>query len=625
MNLPIHLIKQAEHHIEQRNFPQAEALCLQILDLNPNDHAVCFMLGMVRLQQGDSTTAIEYLKKAIALECRIARYHYNLGVVIMQTGNIDAAYQSYKQATTLQPDYLLAWFNKAVIRHNQGQYEEAVTLYNTVLNLNPNHTGALNNLGGIYYMRGQYEETLRYYQAVVTLTPQSAGALSNLAAVLKDLNQLDKAISLLKQAVALPSCPADIHSNLLFNLHYDKSQDSTSLYSAHLEWAKRHETPLLAKQQPHKNSREPERRLHIGYVSGDFRSHPVGFFLFGALACHNASLYKIHCYSTTEAPDSATAQLQQFADIWHDIRGMDDAKVAQLIHNDQIDILVDLSGHTAGNRLTVFARKPAPIQVSWLGYFNTTGMKSIDYFITDPLHTPTQAEQWFTEEIIRLPEGYMSYTPASHAPAVSPAPCLKNGYVTFGCFNNTSKINAEVIALWAGILTRTPNARLVLKAKALGDSRMQESYWQAFASHGIARERIDLRGWSYHSDMLQEYQDIDIALDPFPFSGGLTSCDTLWMGVPIITLAGEWIVSRQTASYLAQLGLHELITGNKASYIDLATSLAHNRDRLLTLRQGLRERMAASPLCNARRFAAHVEAAYRDMWRKWCEEDDSML
>lgn len=614
------LQEQAEHHIKNRNFPQAEALCLQILGLTPENHATYFMLGMVRLQQGDPTTAITYLKKAIALECRIARYHYNLGVVIMQTGKAEDAYQSYEQATALQPDYLLAWFNKAVIRHNQGRYEEASLLYNTVLRLSPNHTGALNNLGGIHYMHGQYDEALRYYQAVAALTPQNAGALSNLAAVLKDLNQLDKAISLLKQAASLPTCPADIHSNLLFNLHYDKSQNSASLYAAHLEWAKRHETPLLATQQPHTNSREPERRLHIGYVSGDFRSHPVGFFLFGALACHNASQYKIHCYSTTEAPDSATLQLQQFADIWHDIRGMDDANVAKLIHHDQIDILVDLSGHTAGNCLTVFARKPAPIQVSWLGYFNSTGMTSIDYFISDPVHTSTQAEQWFTEKVIRLKEGYMSYTPASHAPSVSPAPYLKKGYVTFGCFNNASKINAEVIALWAAILTRTPHARLVLKAKALGDSRMQESLRQAFAAQGINGDRIDLRGWSYHSDMLQEYQDIDIALDPFPFSGGLTSCDTLWMGVPIITLAGEWIVSRQTASYLTQLGLHELITGDKASYIDLATSLAHNKEKLLTLRQGLRERMAASPLCNAPRFAAHIEAAYRDMWRKWCDE-----
>lgn len=613
------LRQRALHHLQKQQLPEAEQLFRQILSLSPKDDDALFMLGMIYYNKKSYKEALTLISKALQLSTTNPRYYYNLGVVWRDYGDITKALACFTRATELKPDYTAAYFNKGVIEHNAGNYDVALAAYRQVIMLEPNHQGAHNNIGGICYFLGRYNEAIEAYQHLLHLAPNDAGALNNLAIVLKDMNRPEESTALLEKATSLAGDQSYVYSNLICNLHYDPKQDRNSLFAAHKEWNTRYGAPLQYHITRHDNDRTLGRILNIGYVSGDFRAHPVGFFLMKSLIYRNKDQIKLHCYSTSKTSDNVSTQIQKHSDCWRDISALDDAQAAALIRKDAIDILVDLSGHTADNRLSLFARKPAPIQASWLGYFNTTGLYTIDYFISDFTHAPQGYEQWFTETLIRMPDCYMCYTPPKDAPTPVPAPVLTNGIITFGCFNNISKINNDVITLWATILHKVPHSRLVLKSKALNNPDIQHYYHDAFATHGITPDRIILQGWSAHKELLREYLTIDIALDPFPFSGGLTSCETLWMGIPIITYAGEWIVSRQTASYLTQIGLSALIADNKTSYIDLAVHLSHNTAALSSLRHNLRERMAASPLCDGKRFAANLEAAYREMWQRYIQ------
>ena len=370
--------------------------------------------------------------------------------------------------------------------------------------------------------------------------------------------------------------------------------------------------------RPHANPRDPGKALNIGYVSADFRRHPVGFFLAPVLARHDRRRFSVSCYSGRGLADDLTERLKAGADAWRSVGGLSDEALATAIRDDGIDVLVDLSGHTAGNRLTAFALRPAPVQVSWLGYFNTTGMKAIDYVLMDAETVPEGAERWFTEEVIHLPAGRFCYGPPEDAPPVAPPPVEERGRVTFASFNNLTKVGAEVVGLWARILDALPSSRLVLKWRSLGDAAVRDRYQAWFAAEGIEPNRIELQGASPHAEMLAAYGGVDVALDPFPFSGGVTSCEALWMGVPVVTWPGARPVSRQTAGFLRALGLAELIAADREDYVAIAAGLARDRDGLTALRAGLRARMAASPLCDGVRFTRHLEAAYRDMWRRWC-------
>ena len=419
-----------------------------------------------------------------------------------------------------------------------------------------------------------------------------------------------------EEAIATGVC-----SNLLVCMNYLPDADPAPLYTEHLSYAARYAAPLSDEIGVHQNTREPERRLRIGYVSADLRRHPTGYFLESVLAAHDPGQVEISCYSDTSTGDEITARLKASCSHWHDCAGLDDATLASRIRDDGIDILVDLSGHTAGNRLLVFARKPAPVQVAWLGYFNTTGLDSIDYGLWDSITVPAGSERWFSEKVVRLPHSRFCYTPPEYAPAVAPPPLLEKGYVTYGCFNNLAKLTPEVITLWAGLLQRVPGAHLILKWGSFKDTGVQRRYREMFQQHGIDPARIDLRGASPHGEMLAEYGDMDIALDPFPFSGGLTSCEALWMGVPVVTLAGELPVSRQTMGFLTLVGLSDLAATDLEQYLAIASELGRDTARLQNLRLSLRHTMQASPLCDAVTFTRNLEAAYRSMWRTWCAKE----
>jgi predicted O-linked N-acetylglucosamine transferase (SPINDLY family) len=404
------------------------------------------------------------------------------------------------------------------------------------------------------------------------------------------------------------------HSNYLYCLNFDPDCGPQTIFDEHRAWAARHADPLTAAAVPHAPDRSPDRRLRIGYVSPHFRDHAVNFFTEPILASHDHTQFEVFCYSDVARADDTTRRLQGYADHWRPIHGQGHEQVSRLIRADQIDILVDLTGHIGENRMPVFARKPAPVQVTYIGYQNTTGMLAMDYRLTDAYADPPgQTEPWHTERLERLPQTFFVYQPNALAPEVGPLPALARGYVTFGSFNNFAKVTPEVLKTWAEILTRVPASRLVVLADM--QPSLAGHLREAFAAHGIAAERLELVNRLPRPKYLELIAGVDVALDPFPFNGHTTTCDCLWQGVPVVTLSGQTYVSRFGGSGLKTLGLSKLIAASREHYQEIALALAGDLSRLAKLRAALRERMAASPLLDFAGFTRNLEAAYRRMWR----------
>ncbi len=448
---------------------------------------------------------------------------------------------------------------------------------------------------------------------MLRVNPKDATAYNNLGTLAKDLGHQDEAVEYYRQALSLAPERVDIHSNLLFMLSYNLILAPRPLLEAHREWDRQHAFPEH-QHYHHQTADEREKRLRIGYLSPDFRRHPVSFFFEPLLTGHDRRIVEVICYAEVAQPDEVTTRLQKQADGWRFIHGHSDEQVARMIHEDGIDILVDLAGHTAGNRLRVFSCKPAPIQASYLGYCATTGLAAMDYWISDTVLTPDDSPEQASESLIRLPRCWLCYQPPADAPMVS----VRGGAgepVTFGSFNHLAKLTPKVIALWSRILQQTPGSILLLKTRQLADPAIREETTARFATEGITAERLQLLPAS--ADYLQDYGVVDIALDPFPRTGGATTVDALWMGVPVITLAGERFIARQGASLLGALGLDSLIATGPEDYVDKTVELAQNHGLRHQLRQQLRDRMAHSELCDGPGLAQALESCYRDMWKAY--------
>ena len=413
---------------------------------------------------------------------------------------------------------------------------------------------------------------------------------------------------------------ADAHSNLLF-LHSFRSDQPAELLMSDARGYGHLVARRAATCRAWENSPVGERCLRVGLVSGDFQSHPVGYFvegIVGALASHFSDRIELFAYPSHYRTDALTERIKGCCRGWYSAVGLSDEHLARRIREDRIDILIDLSGHTAHNRLPMFAWKPAPVQVSWLGYFATTGVAEIDYFIADPWTLPKSEEAYFTEKVWRLPETRLCFAPPEVEVAVSELPALNNGYVTFGCFNNLTKMNDAVVALWSQILLLVPESRLLLKSWRLSQTSVQQSVISRFAAHGIGGHRLVLEGASPRAQYLAAYNRVDIALDPFPFTGGATSAEALWMGVPVLTLAGDRLVSRQGVGLLANAGLPDWISVDADDYVRRAVLHVGDLRHLAVLRRELRQKVLTSPLFDSTRFARHFEAALRGMWTQWC-------
>jgi protein O-GlcNAc transferase len=587
-NLTMVEIERAIEHQKAGQLQQAEAIYRQILAREPGNPQALHLLGVIALQEGQHGVAQKLIEQAI----------------------------------TLKPDYGEAYNNLGLVLQNQGRMQDAARAFRRALELTSADPEILINLGNVFRVRGDLGDAAAAYKQALVLAPDFALAHSNLGTTYMAQGAYDEAVACFKQALTHDASYTDAHSNLFQAMHYAPGFDAEALYAEARRWASVHAEALTARAPAHTNDRSPNRRLRIGYVSSDLRQHPVGFFFAPVFAHHDKEAFELIGYAGVGHPDALTAQCQACADRWHEVTALSDEALAERIRTDCIDILVDLSGHTRGHRLLTFARKPAPVQVTAGGHYDTTGMTAIDYLISDCFHTPAGAERYFSEALIRLPHDYICYAPPEYAPAVAPSPLARHGYVTFGCFNNLAKVTPEVIALWAKILKALPGARLRLQTRELGDSATGARYHALFKEAGVATSRIELHGHLPHRQLLEAYGEIDIALDPFPYSGGLTTCEALWMGVPVITLTGNTFAGRHSTSHLSNVGLPELITTTPEAYVATALALAQDPQRLATLRQGLRERMAASPLCDAKGYTRDLEAAYRGMWRKYCEASE---
>lgn len=505
-----------------------------------------------------------------------------------------------------------------------GRPAEAARAYREALRADPAHCDATLTLANLLHAHGLLNESGRLYSAILARDPDDVRALNNQANVLRDAGLVPQALAIQRRAVGLEHERDALHSNLLNTLQYLPDVDATTLASTAREWgrmsmdkAERRLGHRPERPRPVERDRPP---LRVGYVSADFWMHAVGLFARSVIMMHDTRRVVPHLYANGGRRDALSAQLRGTVEAkggrWREVAGLDDASLAKQIRDDGIDILIDLTGHTASSRIAMFAFRPCPVQISWLGYYATTGSPAVDFVILDPWHAPPGTERQFTETILRLPHNRFCFTPVDGTPPVGPPPESVRGHLTFGSFNNTAKLNQRVLETWTRILGAVPGSRLVLKWRTFSDGEYAASVRGFFTSRGIAADRIDLRGASPHPEMLAQYGDLDIALDPFPFTGGHTSCEALWMGVPIVTLPQERVVSRQTLSFLAAIGLQQMAADSVDDYVARAVALARDAPLRARLRATLREAMRGSPLCDSSAFAGHVDALLLDAWSR---------
>jgi predicted O-linked N-acetylglucosamine transferase (SPINDLY family) len=529
---------------------------------------------------------------------------------------LQEAEASYRQVLQLEPDAAIAHYNLGTILNDLGRLDEAETSYRRALQIEPDSAITHNNLGLTLTDLGRLEEAAASYRQALQIQPDHAEAYSNLGNTLNDLGRLEESEASYRQALRTKPGYAEAHSNLLFTLNYNAGQRPDE----YLAEARRYGEAVSEKvKAPFErwSCAVPGERLRVGLVSGDFINHPVGYFLESLVGQLDPTLIELIGYPTNPRSDALTARIRPHFGGWKPLYGKSDEAAAELIHGDGIHILIDLAGHTAHNRLPVFAWKPAPVQVSWLGYFASTGVTEIDYLIADPWTLPAGDEGQFTETIWRLPDSRLCFTAPALEIDVGPLPALANGHITFGCFNNLTKMNDAVVALWSRVLKAVPGSRLYLKAKQLKEGTVRQSTVARFAAHGIAAVRLILEGLSPRADYLASYHRVDIALDPFPYTGGTTSAEGLWMGVPVLTLAGERFLSRQGVGLLKNAGLEQWIAADGDDYVAKAVAHANDTVGLAALRGRLRPQVLESPLFDAPRLARHFESALCDMWQAW--------
>ncbi len=599
---------------------EAIASFQQAIALNPNYLEAHNYLGTTFTEQSEFEKAEDCFKTAISINPNHADAYINLGNAFSAREKYSEAATFYQKAIALNPiNYAAeAHNNLGVALQKLDKTREAFDSFQQALVLNPNYIDALLSFGDLLEEQDDLMTAITCYQRALALEPNNADVHGKLAIAFRDIAMINEAITHHKRALEIEPTDWKNHNNLLFVLNYSLEYEQAAIFSEHKWFNEQHAMPLAALIKAHLNVRHFSRRLKIGYVSADFRQHSVAFFIREVLAHHNHEQFEIVCYYNATKIDHITQQLQEYADSWVDCFELSDEKLAEKIRQDQIDILVDLSGHTAGNRLLVFAMKPAPIQVNYLGYPNTTGLTAIDYRITDAYRDPPETSEPFSSEsLVRIP-GYYCYRPVDDTPELSECPSLQNSYITFGSFNYYSKMNPTVLALWAEVLNAITASKLLLKTKVLADESIQEALKEQFARLGVAPERLILETVSPAPAYLKSYYQVDIGLDTYPYNGGTTTCEALWMGIPVVTLVGKTHASRMGLSILSTIGLTGLIAYTHEEYVDICIKLASNTEYLQQLRAGMRERMQASPLMDYAGLSHQLENEYRKMWEKWC-------
>ena len=547
---------------------------------------------------------------------------YRTAIRLHQQGKTRDAAALYDAVLAQSPRHAGALHLKGVLALQAGDYPTAVALIEKSLTLEPRHGLALANLGVAYRAEGRFDEAIALFRRALRLDPEDVNAAANLGQTLVRAGEIEEALVWSRRALARDPTRLGLQSSLLFTQNYLAESEPLEMTAA----ARRVGALFEAANPPigsHPNDPDPARRLRVGLVSGDLRAHPVGRFLMAVLPALDPGKLELFVYATSGDEDDVTAQLRAAVPHWANVTSLHDRALKARIVADKIDVLVDLSGHTASHRLAVFASKPAPVSFTWLGYFATTGLSAIDYVLANRWVIPeAEAAQW-VEQVWRMPDTYLCFTVPAAASAVSPLPAAASGDVTFGCFNNFNKLTGQTLAAWSALLAATPGSRLILRSSGGYPEGMVEALGERLAAAGIdcARVRIDGKIADYRAH-LESYAEIDIALDPFPYNGGTTTVEALFMGVPVLVKAGDRYVAHMGESILHNAGLPEWIAPDEASYALLGARLATDRPALAALRAGLRQRMLSSPLFDAPRFARNFEDAVRGMWQLSCAEQD---
>ncbi|MFA7239782.1 MAG: tetratricopeptide repeat protein [Sulfuricellaceae bacterium] len=583
-------------------------------ELLPDDAAAHYNLGNALQRLGQLDGAVVSYRRTLEIKPDYFAAHGNLGVVLQDLGQLDGAVASFRRALEINPDFADAHSNLGHALQELGQPDRAAASCRRALEIKPDYAEAHYNLGNALKEQGQFAEAAASYAQALEIQPGFAEAHNNLGIVQQDLGQLDGALASYVQALQIQPNYADARSNLLFALNYHPDKPGEEIYAAYREYDERFGLPLRGKWRAHSNSRDIHRRLKVGYVSPDFRRHSCRHFLEPLLAHHDKNAVEVYAYAELAREDEVTARYKGYADHWMPTLGMADDALSDRIRADGIDILVDLAGHTAKNRLAVFVRKPAPVSLSWLGFGYTTGLTAVDYLLTDATCAPEGSEALFSETPWRLETPGYAYRPEKGMGEVSALPALTRGYVTFGALTRAVRINPRTIRVWSALLKRVEGARLAINSRDYRDATMQDALAEKFAAHGISRERLEI---GFHTPPWDVLRGLDIGLDCFPHNSGTTLFETLYMGVPFVTLAGRPSVGRLGSSILEGVGHPSLIARSEEEYIDIAVALASDLPKLVHLRAGLRQTMETSPLMDEAGFARKVETAYREMFGKW--------
>ncbi len=605
------------------------------LDLGSRHTGLYNNLGAALRALGRNDEAIVALRQSLDLDPRNAGAWNNLGNALKETGQLDQVQAAYQRAVELDPKLADAHDNLARLFQSQHAIDRAIHHYRQSVQHKPHNPRSHNNLGTLLLLAGQREAALHAFDTAIAQQPGYARAWNNRGTALRELGRpieaeeafrraldldatlyeaannygevlgvqgrADEGLAILERVVSQTPDQAPIHSNFVMLHQYRPGVTLQELAHTHRDWAERHAPPSLAAPRTWPRSSDTARPLRLGFVSADLGRHPVGCIMLPLVEHLDRSRFELWCYSNRVMYDPLQQQLRQGVNTWRDVRALTDEQLTDVIREDQIDVLFDLSGHTGHNRLGVFARRAAPVQITWAGYQSTTGIAAIDYLLTDAQMAPSGVDQYFTEQVVRLPEAAWCCRIDSPPVDVGQPPCVTRRQVTFGSFNNASKVSAAVVDLWARVLTATPGSRLILKYRGFDDPGLIQHFRRLFQAHGVAPERIEFRGQTSFEQMLAEYREIDIALDPFPFGGGMTSLIALWMGVPVVTWPGETIASRQTLSMLSAAGDVDTVARDQDDYVRIATELAADPARLVELRPRLREQISQTAFIDAQR------------------------
>ncbi|KAJ9184519.1 hypothetical protein P3X46_004234 [Hevea brasiliensis] len=603
--------------------------CLAVspnFEIAKNNMAIALTdLGTKVKLEGDINQGIAYYKKALFYNWHYADAMYNLGVAYGEMLKFDMAIVFYELAFHFNPHCAEACNNLGVIYKDRDNLDKAVECYQMALSIKPNFSQSLNNLGVVYTVQGKMDAAASMIEKAIMANPTYAEAYNNLGVLYRDAGNITMAINAYEQCLKIDPDSRNAGQNRLLAMNYINEGCDDKLFEAHRDWGRRF-MRLYPQYTSWDNPKDPERPIVIGYVSPDYFTHSVSYFIEASLVYHDYANYKVVVYSAVVKADAKTNRFREKVlkkgGVWRDIYGIDEKKVASMVREDKVDILVELTGHTANNKLGMMACRSAPVQVTWIGYPNTTGLPTIDYRITDSQADPPDTKQKHVEELVRLPECFLCYTPSPEAGPVASTPALANGFITFGSFNNLAKITPKVLQVWARILCAVPNSRLVVKCKPFCCDSVRQRFLSTLEELGLESLRIDLLPLILlNHDHMQAYSLMDISLDTFPYAGTTTTCESLYMGVPCVTMAGAVHAHNVGVSLLSKVGLGHLVAKNEDEYVQLALQLASDIPALSNLRMSLRDLMSKSPVCDGASFALGLESIYRDMWHRYCKGD----